>query len=401
MSRTATAKVAEPTARPAPDRQIFIEHVTTSEGLEKLRTVWDDLLGQCAYADVFMSHAWAVAWWRHFGSGRQLCIAVVYQGKTPVGLAPLMISRETYGGLPARVLGFLTNNHTSRSAFIVPRHNTVVFRALARHWRRRASDWDVLRLLHLPRRARQTDDLVAALRAENLLVFGPDRSNQLFHLPVQGTHRDYLTAQDRKFRRNLNHARNALAKAGTVTVDVLTGAEEIDAGVRTFFALDAHSHKQGVANAIYTRDEKDFCRSLCRELAGSAAGGYELWILKIDGRPICGLLVLLHRATSLLLVTYYDERVRDLQPGRNLFAAAVQGHYDGGAVREIDFNGNSAFVQTWTSCSDTFEALSACHRRPYSLVIAASKALKRSALAWRARRTPRRPERAEPAAETS
>ena len=347
--------------------------------------IWNDLLDQCTYRDVFMTHAWATAWWTHFGQGCRLCIDVVYEDDTPIGLAPLMVSRETYGGLPARVLGFMTNNHTSRSAFVIPRRRASVLRALAAHWRLRAQEWDVLRLLHLPRRCEQIMDLVAALRAEKLMVFGPDPSNTLFYVKTSTSFGDYLAAQDRKFRRNLNHARNGLSKAGHITYEVVSDVTEIDLAMARFFAIDEHSHKRGIEHAIYTQNEKDFCVSLCCELNRAASTGFELWIQKLDGRPICGLLVLLYEAKSLLLVTYYDERWRAVQPGRNLFATVVENHCNGDRIKEIDFNGNSTYVQTWASYSDVFEGLSACNLRPYSLLLGGSKTLKRAVLRQKSR----------------
>ena len=364
---------------------LLVRHLTTLDELQALRPVWNGLLEQCGYRDVFMTHAWAVAWWMHFGEGRRLCVDVVYDHETPVGLAPLMISRESYGGLPARILGFMTNNHTSRSAFLIPRRRAAVLRALAAGWRARARDWDVLRLLNLPQRSDQMTDLAAALRAEKLLVYGPDRNNQLFYAAATASFQDYLAAQGRKFRRNLHHARNSLGKAGRVTYETITDRSQIETGMACFFAIDEHSHKQGVEHAIYTRNEKAFCTSLCRELDAAPNSGFELWILRLDDRPICGLLVLLHEHKSVLLVTYYDERLRGLQPGRNLFAAVMESHCDGGRVDEVDFNGNSTYVQTWTSQSDLFDGISACNLRPYSLVVGSAKTVKRLAMPYRER----------------
>lgn len=70
-----------------------LDWVRDMQGLESLKPYWDCLLEQSATRTPFLRWDWVSAWWRHFGKGRELAVAVLRGAdEVPAAIAPLMIS---------------------------------------------------------------------------------------------------------------------------------------------------------------------------------------------------------------------------------------------------------------------------------------------------------------------
>lgn len=67
--------------------------------VEAISAEWDDLLSRTTAPEIFRTYLWAKSWWEVFGGtgGRQPFVVGVRQGKTLVGLAPLLT--RPVGGL--------------------------------------------------------------------------------------------------------------------------------------------------------------------------------------------------------------------------------------------------------------------------------------------------------------
>src|SRR5947209_2989746 len=78
------------------------ETIGDAEGLESLRPAWRELWQRVRTGSVFQSPDWLIPWWRHFGPGRLLCIAV-RRGKDLVGFAPLYQEEDSRRLLPVGI----------------------------------------------------------------------------------------------------------------------------------------------------------------------------------------------------------------------------------------------------------------------------------------------------------
>src|SRR5262245_43145510 len=87
----------------APPTALAVEWLTTDAGFQALEPEWRALAERDGAATVFQSWEWNAAWWQAFGTGRQLRLLIVREGKRVVGIAPLVFRRLG----PARLLEFL------------------------------------------------------------------------------------------------------------------------------------------------------------------------------------------------------------------------------------------------------------------------------------------------------
>ena len=159
--------------------------VERSTSFEGLKTPWSDLLDKSPEGSLFLSYEWASTWWKHFGSGADLWLLLVWDEDELLGVAPMTIRRVRYSGLPVRMLGMFANKHVSRADILSPTRPAEVMHALVRYWKRHHGFWDVLKLEGIPLSSATNQLLPTEVRQSAMCGFPFEKTNDLYYLPTQ------------------------------------------------------------------------------------------------------------------------------------------------------------------------------------------------------------------------
>src|SRR5947207_2906182 len=118
-----------------------VEELVTHAGLESHAFEWDALWNRAASAPPFVSPAWTIPWWHHFGNDELLTLAIRREGRM-VGLAPLFIHADPASGL-RRIL-FVGNGVSDYLDILAERGSeTFVVETMLNYVRDQSSRWDV------------------------------------------------------------------------------------------------------------------------------------------------------------------------------------------------------------------------------------------------------------------
>ena len=84
----------------APDikHTLYLEEITSAATLESLQDEWLELWKRSNWAKPFQSPRWQIAWWRHFGIGELLTLAIHYGGRL-AGIVPCFCNQFGKGRL--------------------------------------------------------------------------------------------------------------------------------------------------------------------------------------------------------------------------------------------------------------------------------------------------------------
>lgn len=362
---------------------ISIERHESLASLLQLQAAWDDLLCRCPERNLFLSHDWACTWWQYFGEGAALWLLTVKQAGELVAIAPMCVRRERYGGMPARVLRFWNNKHTSRTGFIVADGHAAVCAALAGYWCDHADAWDVLRLDHVPARHSLLPTVERALAARGLTSFGIAPSRLLLQMPVTGDWQTSFAAWPRKLRKDIRQSEQRLRRAGTMDTSVETDPARVAVAMDELFRIQHRDgDAAGVSGAGLTATDRAFQIALTQQLC-TRGHGYSNHFLRIEAQTCAGLHTLIYDKTCYGFLTYYDARYAACAPGRYLMTRLLQWCFEQPAIETMDFNGASRFLADWLPREEPLEYLSACNHRPYSRFIAGLKGVKRRLDRWR------------------
>lgn len=359
---------------------LTVERVDNLEGLTALSQPWTQLLSRCSYRNLFLTHEWASTWWTHFGKGKELWLLMVRDGEELLGIAPMMLGWEWYGGLPVRMLGFLVNRHTSRADFIIADgRKEEVIGALVRYWQDHNRCWDVLRLVHVPRESGNVRVLEEAIGMSKLIGFPAKTSKNLCYLPMTGSWEDYLRGRSSHFRKRLKGTIRRARQEGAFEVVREEDPKEVEASMGRLFRLEARSWKSQDSKAVFSAEEKAFAMDIARKF--SRSGRVSNIFMTLDGTDVGALYSIVYEGVCYAFLIYYDEKYDKWSPGRYLMAESLSRYWAEGGIREFDFNGDSAFIRSWTNHERVCEVLSAGNAMPYSKLIGRMKRLKR--VLWR------------------
>ncbi|SCY57003.1 GNAT family N-acetyltransferase [Microvirga guangxiensis] len=379
-----------------------IRRVADLDELEAIGPLWKDLQDQCEHSHVLMDHRWVSAWWRHFGAGKAQHTLVMSQGRTPVGIVPLAVTRglEAYPFrdayisspddyryipslrwqriVPVRRLTFPVNIASSnvRGQMVFPQPDRNLYAAFARYAAETSSSWDVATLPGLRSWMHEDTMLGSALRSTDLSLGNRHSTREMLYVDLPATWPEFLKMRSRNFRENLKHENKKLTQTfsalGPMKISNFRGSD-ITRNINRLFALEEQSWK--VTNEKERRlhlalDDKT--RSFLRDVAErfSADDEANLGILSFGDTDAAGVFNIERGGTSLGLVLYRHEKlgapVAIAPLFQNLFEISISR-----GMKRIDFNGYTRNYMKWAKESHIYSRVIFFNSKPYSQLLRA------------------------------
>jgi len=307
---------AEPTSK--------LEVISTPARLRDLRSDWNRL----ATANLFLSWEWLDCWWRHFGSGAELCVQVAWDG--PELAAGLALGRR------------------GRHAWALANRETDLFRPIGRSHEDMASvlhaaangGWSRLTLPAVPIHDGTAERMARALREEGWLVDETFKEICPF-VDTTGDFEEYRRRLSSNARGQLRNYRRRLDREGEVEVTTLAAPaadEPLDALLEQCFALEAAGWKGRAGGAIAAEEKLvGFWQDLFRRFFD--LGSLRISLMRLDGVLIAFSLEVLHSQRLYLLKTSYDERYGRFSPGNLLRMAIIEASFGDDEIVAHEFLG--------------------------------------------------------------
>lgn len=313
---------------------IKVEEGSSPSAFLALEQEWNTL-ALASGAGPFSRHECIRVWSSNFAPGARLVVLTARdRALRLVAALPLLQETGLVCGLPARQLVATANAHSCRFDMIAADPRAAA-RAFLAHLLARPG-WDLLRLIDVPEGGAAWQ-IYAAAEAQGLPV-GIWESQRSPYLRLPSTYAELLSRMSSHFKANLRRRRRQLEKLGRLSVERITDAAALEAGLQAGFRLERSGWKGRQGTAI-TQDEKT--HGFYRELASRAAGqGYlSLFLLRLDGEPIAFHFGLGYGGIYYLLKVAYDESLKAYGPGHLLVEETVKDAISRGFT-DYDFLGD-------------------------------------------------------------
>ena len=176
-----------------------------------LGSEWPSLLQATEAHHVFCTHEWLRCWWESFGRPAALFTVCVRDGDRLVGVAPLLLTKSRFRGLPVRKLAFLANGYSDETGFILAPPEEEVLGAVLECLRAHRRRWDLLDLENMRLEPPMATRLLATLSRHGLhYSLRPGR--QVPYIPIDGTWETFLSGRSRGFRKRIKRRAAAIAR---------------------------------------------------------------------------------------------------------------------------------------------------------------------------------------------
>jgi len=310
-----------------------------------LEKAWNQTLEKSPSDTVFLTHEWFRCWWQAYGGENRLFILLVEDEGEIIAVAPLMISKERYRGFPVKRVGFIENNNSPKSDFIILAKDKECLSLIVNYLRKNKNLWDILFLNNIPRESRTTD-ILPQLFVEKGILFGIRDGTSSPYITINSDWQNYYSKRSKKFREVLNNKANRLKKLGTITVQEFNNRnEDLMAKV---FEIGRRSWKEKEKIAISsTKENRKFFSQLSK--IASQKGWLSIWLLNLNGQSIAFEYHLKYKRKVYALRAAYMEEYQEASPGSVLDKHIIE-HLFRGDFTGYDLGPGVVFYKMrWTS----------------------------------------------------
>ena len=331
-----------------------MNEVSVHDAVEPLEREWDEL---AKGSSPFLQPGWIAAWWRAFGKGELVILAVRRNGRL-VAVLPLSLRRG--------VLHSTTNWHTP--VFGAVTLDREAASALARGLLERSAHRVHLRFL--PNDAPLVEELRAAAGdigyrvEERVMLRAP-------YVPVTGNWdgdwKMYWKHRSRNLRKSVRRLSHRLDELGTVTMEIAADADGLGKSLEEAFAVEASGWKGEQGTAIISQPDT---RRFYEEVAewAAARGILRVVFLRVDERAVAMHLAIESGGDYSTLKSGYEEEFEKAGPGKLLDTMMMERAFKTG-LDSVEFLGkDDEYKLIWTDqCHDRVE-LQAFKRSPRGLL---------------------------------
>lgn len=351
---------------------LHIHEIKDFESFLSLEKSWNSLVAKSPTNSIFLRHEWIRCWWEAYGNGKQLAILLFQEGDDLKGIAPLMISKVFFRGLPVRRISFIENDETPQCGFIEdPSYdNSNITEALSHHLSSRESRWDLLFL----RKVHEESPLFSHLEREsrgrgyNIII------RPIFFSPIlniKSEWESFYSGKSRRFRKKIRYDQNKLKRAGRVKAQLFDTPEQIADIMEDVFRVGGRSWQGKIGSSIgSTQQNRSFFSELPRAL-GNGKNGISLWTLSLDGTMISFEYHVRESDTVYALRGEYDGNYQSIGPGAVLDYEVVRNFFNNG-VQLYNMCGDSKeqYKLRWTSEVQPYKEAIVFKRGPYAKFLA-------------------------------
>jgi len=270
--------------------------------LQELVALWRTHGDSWQWYNPFITPPWLVSWWRHFADDNELLVLVGSEGRSPVGVAPLMVR----DGI-ARFIGS-TDLCDTGDFIAAPGARDIFSRKILD-----CLDGERVHCLILERV--RPDSLVY----RNLLAASqtggwhisvtPENASVQMNLPASWE--EYVQGLAGKQRHEVRRKIRRVSDAGTIAQRTVRSGPEVEAAMDSF--IDLFRQSRGDKEKFMTDAREGFFRTLAAEL--SEFGMLSLLSLTVDSTPAAAVFCVKSGKTTYLYNNGFDPRFREISLG--------------------------------------------------------------------------------------
>jgi len=331
-----------------PHNAMDIRVLTTVTELMSIKAEWDALLKNSGNDIINLTHDWIMAWWNNFGSPHSLYIIVVYDASRKiVGIAPCIMVKSSYRGVPAQKITLMANGY-SPSADIISRKDQQkqVITAIIGYFAA-VSGWDVLELTKIQSDGSTSAILFSCLERKKI-CYGIKDNIESPYIVIDSDWASFLNSKSQKFRKTLRNKLNRADHAGDLSIEKITIKDSSQADVADMISVSQRSWKKKAQTDITSSPGSEgFYKEICDRFGPQ--GLASLFLLKKGGYPIAFELHLTYNNTAYPIRADFDESFRDLSPGSILESHILKTIFEESQIKEYNTCGHTYdYLVKWT-----------------------------------------------------
>lgn len=326
-------------------QNITLEIIDKFEDFRNLENIWNTTLEKSGSDYVCLTFEWIKAWWLAFGKENGLWIVLFKKDHEVIGIAPLMRNNGKLRGLPIKEIGFIQNDNSPRSDFIIAENREEVIEKMIEYLME-IKKWDIMNLVNIPEESPNFDILEEALRRKNML-FGIKNGLRSPYIKISSDWPAFFAGRSQKFRKVLRNKINRMNRTGPYSIRKTDNISNVQGVLNNIFEVSKKSWKADYGKDITSTEENiKFFKALAEE--SNKNGLLNIWTLDINDTPIAYEYHLSYKNRVYALRADYNESYSENSPGSVLDMNIIKNYFESN-LAEYDLCGSDNFYKrNWT-----------------------------------------------------
>lgn len=309
--------------------EIIVHEIRTIEKWSELEAEWNTLLHRTSDPVLYRTFEWLTSWWSsHSSDKKQLLVLVALEGDTIIGLAPMMMVKSRYAGIPVRKIEFISTMEYAYSAsncsgsldFIIANRYHDVIDAFIAYLLQSSNMWDYMRLHPIPAESQSLQSIRSLAGKYGLPISQRPVIFSACINQVSGWKERFATHHGR-FRKTLRNQVNRLERTHSVRVEVLHTDPDQTLFERMLM-IERASWKGRAGLHLESKKYRNFYRALFKQL--SDRGWLRLGMLALDGKDVAYDFAVEFAGKVEILKGSYKNEFRNCSPGNVLMLKELE-----------------------------------------------------------------------------
>ena len=323
---------------------------------------WNQLTPSAPLSSPMMTYSWIAAYFQYrIASDEEWICIFCYSDDTLLGVLPLLVSTHDVLGFSWPVLRTPRDEHTKYVDMLISsaaNSSTSVSESLLETVKEEYPNhfWvDFNPVLE----SSPTYSLAEMLKSNGHPTLLTPVA-QAAYLRIEGTFEEYRASLAKKFRGNLNNAKNKLQRLGDpINVEFIDAASLRGNELQRFMEIEAASWKgEGGSAILRSEDLVSFYKSVTD---GLVKPDMLLWcFLNLGGRTIASNMCIKIGGTLFLWKLGYDNEFSKCSPGSIMFEELVKFAYESENVNEINLMTEPSWCEDWAMTKRKYYNLKMC-----------------------------------------
>jgi CelD/BcsL family acetyltransferase involved in cellulose biosynthesis len=332
---------------------MHIVHIDNLQDLRNYTDRWSALLEHASESSApFLSPAWALNWWDHFGSGKTLSFLALFDKDRMVGIGPLAISKNRSLGFPIKTIGFVGAGLADHLDFyVVPELRDdglpMIFDYIVNRL-----EWDMMDLRDVPADSENVK-IIKELAEQHKLSGSFMQSIPCPYLSIDGKDWEsfYSEKRSKSTRQDLQRRFRRLSEVGRAEFRTYNESEDVpDIFPQLFSVYTKRWDKKNISLAFSGEPERRFYVQMAVDFARS--GKLDVLTLEVNGDVIAFTLSVTHGTQFTWLITAHDPDFEKYYPGELVLVRLLENTFRQGKFHEFDFTrGDEPYKYKWTDQS--------------------------------------------------
>lgn len=355
--------------------KLNVEEINTIEKFEMLRTEWNSIVENNPSYGVCLTFEFMMLWWKLFEKpDKNLCILVIRKNEIIICIAPFIIVREKFLGMPVTKIEFISTakyadsptNITASLDFLIKEEHELVIYNIISYLNERVKGWHLIRLNPIPADSTTLNLLKKTTAAFNN-KFISNEVFSTFNIKFPESLEKYFASLSKNFRKYLKTNEHKLQQIGTLNYRMVTSLDEILQMFPYVMEIEKRSWKWDKGVSLNSTAFNNFYKHFID--VGGRLGWIQLWLLQLNDKYIAYDYNILYKNSLIALKGGFDNEYKTYSPGQLLLAQEVK-HYFSNGIREINMLwGHTVAKERWDPVADAYNEVFIFKNSVYSRIL--------------------------------